>query len=245
MSAAYDTAVQEGQPPQEAADQPPQAAADQPPQAAADQPQAVEDADADMQAAEDARALRPVSPRGTAVPQVPSGGPETYVNAIVNHSGRQLKQVIMGMPEAEVCLMFGQALLSNLSRGSGQATASSPQGQPQAAVDVAANVPQEPDPEEPSAVEVAAIVPEEPANVAANVPTQGQPQAAVEVAANVLEESGAVEVAANVREEPAFVEVAGNVLRSRLPGPAEEPQYCQSDLGASSPLGDWGGIRVP
>ena len=88
MSTAFVTAIQEGQPPQEAADQPPQAAADQPPQAAADQPQAVEDADADMQAAEDARALRPVSPRGTAVPRVPSGGAETYVSAIVSHSGR-------------------------------------------------------------------------------------------------------------------------------------------------------------
>ena len=268
MSTAYVTAVQEGQPPQEAADQPPQAAADQPPQAAADQPpqaaadqpQAVADADADMQAAEEARALRPVSPRGTAVPRVPSGGAETYVSAIVSHSGRQLKQVVLGMSEAEVCAMFSQAL-SNLSRGSGspvsatggrQATASSPQGQPQAAVDVAANVPQEPDPEEPSAVEVAAIVPEEPANVAANVPTQGQPQAAVEVAANVLEESGAVEVAANVPEEPAVrgpgEEPAMHAMPVfHTPGPGElQGRSCQSDLAGFSPGGiDYGGIRVP
>ena len=170
-----------------------------------------------MQAAEDARALRPVSPRGTAVPQVPSGGPETYVNAIVNHSGRQLKQVIMGMPEAEVCLMFGQALMSNLSRGSGSPV-SATGGIPESATEATASSSHQP---------------------------QGQPQAAVEVAANVPEEPAAVEVAANVPEEPAAVEVAANVPWSRLAGPAEQPQYYQSDLGASSPLGDWGGIRVP
>ena len=139
MSAAYDTAVQEGQPPQEAADQPPQAAADQ--------PQAVEDAVADMEAEEEARALKPVSPRGTPVARVPLGGCETYMSAIVSHSGRQLRQVVLGMTDAELVATIGQ-VVSVFPGGSGspvsatggrpvsatEATASSSQDcQPQAA----------------------------------------------------------------------------------------------------------------
>ena len=69
---------------------------------------------------------------------------------------------------------------------------------------------------------------------------QGQLQAAGEVVANVPKEPAmhAMPVldTPGPGEEPAM-----------QPGPEEELQWpsCQSDLAGYSPLGDWGGIRVP
>ena len=157
------TAVPEGQP-QAAADELSTAFVtavpeDQPPQAAADQPQAAEcgqQSVADMTAEDALRALKPVSPRGTPVPRVPSGGCETYMSAIVSHSGRQLRQVVLGMTDAELVATIGKVVSVNppATCGSpGEATASSSQDcqpqaadqcQLQAAIEVAANVPEEP-----------------------------------------------------------------------------------------------------
>ena len=161
----------------------------------------------------DEDALKPVSPRGIPVAQAAHGGGETYLRAIYSASGRQLRQVIHGMSDAELIATIGKVVNVNppATCGSpGEATASSSQDcQPQAA-------------------------------------DQGQLQAAVLVAANVPKEPAmhAMPVldTRGPGEEPAMH--AMPVLST--PGPEElQGRSCQSDLAGFSPLGDWGGIRVP